>query len=182
MQILMTIQRYCWRCWLLMIAGPASCPTPGQPRLAGRPLRQSVLPSKNSNWELFQLLFCFNVSSSKNSNWELQWTTMFSCRTLFSTWLRTTATWCTRTWPTSGNKVLHLPQVEQKIEKLREEKSFMKSFQKTGEGLGTRGARIKVALDLPGASSTPHLLWLTSTTFNFPTNQNNNILQFCKSY
>ena len=39
-----------------------------------------------------------------------------------------------------------------------EKNTFMKSFQKTGEGLETRGARIKVALDLPGASSTPHLL------------------------
>ena len=67
--------------------------------------------------------------------------------------------------------------------KLRKQDKFnIKSFQKTGEGLETQGAQIKVALDLPGASSTPHLLWLTSTTFNFPTNQNNNILQFCKSY
>ena len=31
----------------------------------------------------------------------------------YSIWLRTTATWCTRTWPTRGNKVLHLPQVKQ---------------------------------------------------------------------
>ena len=43
-------------------------------------------------------------------------------------------------------------------EKNAREKTFMNSFQKTGEGLETRGARIKVALDLPGASSTPHLL------------------------
>ena len=64
----------------------------------------------------------------------------------------------------------------------QEDPIFMKSFQKTGEGPETQGARIKVVLDLPGASGTPHLLWLTSTTFNFPTNQNNNILQFCKSY
>ena len=59
---------------------------------------------------------------------------------------------------------------------------FMNSLQKTGEGLETQGAQIKVALDLPGARGTPHLPWLTSTTFNFPTNQNNNILQLCKSY
>ena len=40
----------------------------------------------------------------------------------------------------------------------QEDAIFMKSFQKTGEGLETRGARIKVVLDLPGARGTPHLL------------------------
>ena len=75
----------------------------------------------------------------------------FSLCSFCSIWLRTTATWCTRTWPTRGNKVLHLPQVKQKGNK----KILMKSFQKTGEGLETRGARIKVVLDLPGARGTP---------------------------
>ena len=37
----------------------------------------------------------------------------FSLCSFCSIWLRTTATWCTRTWPTRGNKVLHLPQVKQ---------------------------------------------------------------------
>ena len=32
---------------------------------------------------------------------------------------------------------------------------FMNSLQKTGEGLETQGAQIKVVLDLPGASGTP---------------------------
>ena len=40
----------------------------------------------------------------------------------------------------------------------QEDPIFMQSFQKTGEGLETQGAQIKVVLDLPGASSTPHLL------------------------
>ena len=40
----------------------------------------------------------------------------------------------------------------------KQNKFYMKSFQKTGEGLETRGAQIKVVLDLPGVSGTPHLL------------------------
>ena len=40
----------------------------------------------------------------------------------------------------------------------QEDPMFMKSFQKTGEGPETRGAQIKVVLDLPGARGTPHLL------------------------
>ena len=122
-------------------------------------------------------------SSSKNSNWELQWTTMFSCCTLFSTWLRTTATWCTRTWPTSGNKVLHLPQVEQKTKKLREEKLSWNLFRRQArvwkpEGLESRWPWTFLVLAAPPTSYDwlpPHLTFQqikTTIFFNFvnPTN------------